>query len=157
MDKNILYKLPKDLLVELVCKNFDNVSCEQMLEIYQKKAENELIKKKEFLSKKHLVPNTDIFIELDSRIFIFQRESGSLDIEVLLPRGMQNCIFINIDGRTIGCENENDMAACLSKILLENLDEHIVNNIMSLLLSLIRLYNERKQIKKILNMISTDR
>ena len=153
MDKNILYKLPKDLLVELVCKNFDNVSCEQMLEIYQKKAENELIKKKEFLSKKHLVPNTDIFIELDSRIFIFQRESGSLDIEVLLPRGMQNCIFINIDGRTIGCKDENEMTSCLNEILGENFNQNIVNNIISLFLSLIRCYYDRKRIKKSLKFL----
>ena len=39
MDKITLYQLPKDILIELVCKNFDNYTIEEITNILKKKCE----------------------------------------------------------------------------------------------------------------------
>ena len=51
MDKSLLYKLPKDILVELVCKNFDRLSVKELGEIYRKKCCKELNRYREILDK----------------------------------------------------------------------------------------------------------
>lgn len=49
MDKVSLYKLPKDILVELVCKNFNNLSIQKLAEIYKNRCLDEMNKYREIL------------------------------------------------------------------------------------------------------------
>jgi hypothetical protein len=150
---NMLYKIPKDILVELVCKSFDNLSYEEILTIFKSKAKSELQKKKEFLLKIHV--HLDFIVQFGSRYLILRKipEPDSI-LEVLLPRNItEKCIFINIGIKTIGCKTEIEMIDCLSQILLENANREQVNNIIALFQSLIQCYNDRRKIKNILKLI----
>ena len=55
MDRNLLYKIPKDVLVELVCKNFKNMSIEDLGEIYKNKCLRVIRDYKKLLKEHHYV------------------------------------------------------------------------------------------------------
>ena len=48
MDRNLLYKIPKDILVELICKNFNNLSVKQFGDFYRDKCWKEMEKYRRF-------------------------------------------------------------------------------------------------------------
>ena len=61
MDKVSLYKLPKDVLVELVCKNFKNISIEELGEIYKNKCLSAIGDYKKILKEHHYVGSFHIY------------------------------------------------------------------------------------------------
>ena len=61
MDRNLLYKIPKDVLVELVCKNFKNMSIEDLGEIYKNKCLSAIRDYKKILKEHHYVDSFHIY------------------------------------------------------------------------------------------------
>ena len=55
MNKNLLYKLPKDILVEFVCKNFNNLSVKEFGRLYREKCVKEMNKYGQLLDKSYSV------------------------------------------------------------------------------------------------------
>ena len=58
MDKISLYKLSKDVLVELVCKNFNNLSVKEFGQIYRHKYSKEMNKYRDVLKKIYSIGNS---------------------------------------------------------------------------------------------------
>lgn len=153
---NVLNKVPKDILIQLVCKSFDNLSFEELLTIFMIRTKVELQKKRDFLLKFSVVPASNFIIQFDSGYLILRKITEPDHIlEVLLSKNIdEKCILINIGMKTIGCKSENEMNNCLNRFLSEIVDQEQVNTLMASFHSLVQCYKDKIKIKNFLKLIN---
>ena len=139
MDKNLLYTVPKDILVELVYKNFSNLSVEKLGEIYRNRCIDEINKIKEILTTYHIkdltVESRGGFIHLDSS------ENFHYEIDF-----MDYIIYSEND--EIHCEHLNKLLIAIRKIISVRYTEEICLKIMNLIQKIIDAYDSKKKLKK---------
>ena len=139
MDKSLLYKLPKDILVELVCKNFDRLSVKELGEIYQKKCCKELNRYREILDKTHRAGKINIeyvkgVIHIDDTSGDFYKEIYISDLSM-----EDDC------GETIRFKSMELLLIQFQEIMLkENFDAKTINDVMKIIRMLFKIYYEKQ-------------
>ena len=137
MDKLSLYKLPKDVLVELVCKNFKNMSIEDLGEIYKNKCLSAIGDYKKILNEHHYVDSFHIY------------HRGNIYIE-----GKEFAAVINIENNDLCTKgkyymrtNSEDMLQILRELLSK---ESCLEKIVVVIEMLIKTYREYMNKKEII-------
>ena len=139
MDKVSLYKIPKDILVELVCKNFSNFSVEELGEIYRNRCIDEINKIKEILTTYHI---KDLIVECRGDfIHLDASEDFHYEIDFL-------DYIIHSEDDEIHCENLAELFIAIHKIVSVRYTEEICLRIMNLIQKIIATYNNKKKLKK---------
>ena len=146
MDKLSLSQLPKDILIELVCKNFENLSLDEVKELLRSKAEVLLSEK---LLKKNRVDVLSISCD-DGGVVIKNEET------------LESICYMELFRKYLKTEN-NQTWACtyygLKGILKETLQKHsissaTIDNIISIVTTHINEYEERKTAQKIIKFLN---
>ena len=140
MDKNLLYTVPKDILVELVCKNFSNLSVEKLGEIYRNRCIDEINKIKEILTTYHI---KDLTVEYrGSFIHLDASEDFHYEIDIFYY------IIHSEENDAIHCEHLNKLLIAIRKIISVRYTEEICLKIMNLIQEIIDAYDSKKKLKK---------
>ena len=140
MDKSLLYKLPKDILVELVYKNFDRLSVKELGAIYQKKCCKELNRFREILDKTHHAGKFSIeyikaVIHIDDTSGDFYKEIHISDLSM-----EDDC------GETIRFKSMELLLIQLQEIMLkENFDTKAKNDVTKIIKMLVKKYYEKQE------------
>ena len=140
MDKSLLYKLPKDILVELVYKNFDRLSVKELGEIYENKCSKELNRFREILDKTHHAGKISIeyvkgLIHIDDTAGDFYKEIHISDLSM-----EDYC------GETIRFKSTELLLIQFQEIMLkENFDDTAINDVMKIIKMLVKIYYEKQE------------
>ena len=140
MNKSILYKLPKDILVELVYKNFNNLSVKELGTIYKKKCCKELNKYREILDKTHHAGKISIeyvkgVIHIDDTSGDFYKEIHISDLSM-----EDDC------GETIRFKSTELLLIQFQEIMLtENFDTKAINDVTKIIKMLVKIYYEKQE------------
>ena len=89
MDRNLLYKIPKDVLVELVCKNFNNLSIKELGQIYRDKCWKEMEKYRKILERSYFVGESFRIEYRKGVIYIENLESGDFYREIYISKTLR--------------------------------------------------------------------
>ena len=140
MDKSLLYKLPKDILVELVYKNFDRLSVKELGVIYEKKCCKELNRFREILDKTHHAGKISIeyvkgIIHIDDASSDFYKEIHISDLSM-----EDDC------GETIRFKSTELLLIKFREIMSEeNFDAKTINDVMKIIRMLFKIYYEKQE------------
>ena len=140
MDKVSLYKLPKDVLVELVCKNFDRLSVKELGAIYQKKCCKELNMYSEILDRTYYAGK--ISIEYVKGVIHIDDTSGDFYKEI-------NISYLSMEddcGETIRFKSTELLLIQFREIISEeNFDAKTINDVMKIIKMLVKIYYEKQE------------
>ena len=140
MDKNLLYTVPKDILVECVCKNFNNFSVEELGEIYRNRCIDEINKIKEILTTYHI---KDLRVQYRSGyIHLHASEEFHYEIDII------NYIIHSEENDEIRCEQLPELLIAIRKIISVRYTEEICLKVMNLIQKIIDAYDSKKKLKK---------
>ena len=139
MDRNLLYKIPKDVLVELVCKNFNNLSIKELGQIYRDKCWKEMEKYRKILERSYFV----------SKSFRIEYRKGGIYIENLEFGDFYREIYIE----DIALADEYDKSLCFQtlELLLIRIREMLLNEkisieeVMKLIHMLIKTHHDKQE------------
>ena len=140
MDKSLLYKLPKDILVELVYKNFDRLSVKELGVIYEKKCCKELNRYREILGKTYHAGKIRIecvrgVIHIDDTSGDFYKEIHISDLSM-----EDDC------GETIRFKSTELLLIQFQEIMSEeNFDAKMINDVMKIIKMLVKIYYEKQE------------
>ena len=134
MDKSLLYKLPKDVLVELVCKNFNNLSIKELAEILKNKCVDVSNFNNEILDKEYHIDDIRIFCSGWNIHCQSKRFSAVIDILGLRVK-------IRDDGFNYSCDNYNELLLKIRALLNGEL---FIEKIIATVESIIKAYKDNK-------------
>ncbi len=140
MDKNFLYKLPKDVLVELVCKSFNNISIKELGELYRNKCIDEIDKYKEILNKVYRIE--DLKIIIGTGIICVLTDNWQFKIDIL------DYTISDKNDKWVSCRDLQDLLEKIHEFFSEKFAEEKIIRIMNTIQKIITTYNDKKEAKK---------
>ena len=123
MDKSFLYSLHKDVLVELICKSFDNISIKELGELYRNKCIDETDKYKEILTKTYRIE--DLEVSFERGIIHFLTHNMHLKIDIA------DYMITDRNDKWSPYGNSQDLLKRIYTILSEKFEEENIAKIMN--------------------------
>ena len=140
MYKNTLYKLPKDILIELVCKIFDNISIKELGELYKKKCIDKIDKYKEILTNTYHIE--DLEISFWRGVISVTTENFHLKIDIV------DYTIADKNDKWFSCENLQGLLERIHTIISERFSEDKIIQIINSIQTIITAYKDKKEVKK---------
>jgi hypothetical protein len=143
--------MPKDMLVEIICKEFERIEYGEFFELFKEKCKDELKRKKRTLHAEYFVSDVTIFYGRSG--FCVETDKESI-LEIFVPLNLEKIFkFFHIQTETIACEDEQDVLNRINEILSEKFNTEIAKRCIDILQNLFQCYRERKEIKRILKYL----
>ena len=142
MDKVSLYKLAKDILVEFVCKNFNNLSVKEFGQLYREKCLKDMNKYRGILDKSYSI----------GRFLVNYKKGGIIYVAKYVGFYREIYIFDNrmedMHGNSSVFQNMQLLLIELREILEENFRIEEIDELVKLIEMLVKTYYGKKEMKK---------
>ena len=143
MDKVCLYKLQKDILVEFVCKNFNNLSVKEFGQLYREKCLKEMNKYRQLLYKPYSIRGFLVNYKKGGIIYVAKYVGFYREIYILDNR------MEDMYGNSSVFQNMSLLLVNIKQILVdENFESEDIDEMIKVIEILVKTYYEKKEMKK---------
>ena len=143
MDKVSLYKLPKDVLVEFVCKNFNNLSVKEFGQLYREKCLKEMNKYRGILDKSYSIGGFLVNYKKGGIIYVAKYVGFYREIYIVDNR------MEDMYGNSFAFQNMELLLIELRQILVnEKFKSEEIDESIKLIEMLVKTYCGKKEMKK---------
>ena len=143
MDKLWLYKFSKNILVEFVCKNFNNLSMKELGQLYREKCLKEMNKYRQLLYKPYSIRGFLVNYKKGGIIYVAKFVGFYREIYILDNR------MEDMYGNSSVFQNMGLLLVNIKQILVdEKFESENIHEMIKVIEILVKTYYEKKEMKK---------